>query len=75
MYQIMLNIEHLPEGVWLGTSPDLPGLIVQAESPEAVIALVPEIARDLIGVMKETGQLLPPKVNDLAHVPFVLVGA
>lgn len=53
-YNITLDIEHLPEGPYLGTSPDLPGLIVQAETPEEVIRLAPDIARDLIEVMRET---------------------
>ena len=58
-FQITLDIEQLEEGPYLGTSPDLPGLIVQADSPEKVIALAPDIARDLIEVMQETGQPLP----------------
>lgn len=58
-YNITLDIEHLPEGPFLGTSPDLPGLIVQADTPEEVIRLAPDIARDLIEVMRETGQPLP----------------
>jgi predicted RNase H-like HicB family nuclease len=57
-YRIMLEIEHLPEGPYLGTSPELPGLIVQADSPEEVIRLAPDIARDLIEVMDEVGQSL-----------------
>lgn len=43
----------------MATSPDLPGLIVQADTPEEVIRLAPDIARDLIEVMQETGQPLP----------------
>jgi predicted RNase H-like HicB family nuclease len=62
-YQITLDIEQLEEGPYLGTSPDLPGLIVQADSPEEVIALAPDIARDLIEVMLETGQSLPPQLK------------
>ena len=58
-FQITLDIEQLEEGPYLGTSPNLPGLIVQADSPEKVIALAPDIARDLIEVMQETGQPLP----------------
>ena len=64
-YRIMLEIEHLPEGPYLGTSPDLPGLIVQAGSPEEVVRLAPDIARDLIEVMQETGQPLLLKVIPL----------
>jgi predicted RNase H-like HicB family nuclease len=61
-YRITLEIEHLPEGPYLGTSPELPGLIVQADSPEEVIRLAPDIARDLIEVMDEVGQSLPPQL-------------
>ena len=59
MYQITLEIQQLPEGPYLGTSPELPGLIVQAEAAEEVVALAPGIAKDLIEVMRETGQPLP----------------
>ena len=58
MYQITLEIERLPEGPYLGTSPELPGLIVQADTPEEVIALAPDVAHDLIAVMLETGEAL-----------------
>ena len=64
-YSVTLEIEHLPEGPYLGTSPDLPGLIVQADTPEEVIRLAPDIARDLIEVMQETGQPLPAKLQPL----------
>ena len=61
-YKITLEIEHLPEGPYLGTSPDLPGLIVQAETAEEVIRLAPDIAADLIQVMQEMGQPLPTQL-------------
>jgi predicted RNase H-like HicB family nuclease len=63
MYQITLEIRKLEEGPYLGTSPELPGLIVQAASPEEVVALAPEVARDLIEVMAETGEPLPPSLR------------
>ena len=62
-FQITLDIEQLEEGPYLGTSPDLPGLIVQADSPEKVIALAPDIARDLIEVILETGQPLQAQLK------------
>ncbi len=64
-YRITLDVERLPEGPYLGTSPDLPGLIVQAGTPEEVIRLAPDIARDLIEVMQETGQSLPTQLVTL----------
>jgi len=59
MYRINLEIEQLPEGPFLGTSPDLPGLVVQAGSVEEVLRLAPDVAHDLIAVMVETHQKLP----------------
>ena len=64
-YRITLDIEHLPEGPYLGTSPDLPGLVVQADSAEEVIRLAPDIAHDLIEVMRETGQPMPAALRPL----------
>ena len=42
MYKITLDIENLPEGPYLGTSPDLPGLVVQRNSIQEVLSLAPE---------------------------------
>ena len=64
-YRITLDVEHLPEGPYLGNRPDLPGLLVQAGTPEEVIRLAPDIARDLIEVMQETGQSLPTQLVTL----------
>jgi predicted RNase H-like HicB family nuclease len=66
VYQITLDIQKLEEGPYLGTSPDLPGLIVQGASPEKVVELAPDIARELIEVMLETGEPLPPGLRPLA---------
>jgi predicted RNase H-like HicB family nuclease len=75
MYQITLEIQRMEEGPYLGTSPDLPGLIVQGATPEQVVELAPDIARELISVMIETGQPLPPGLHKLAsptRVPLVV---
>jgi predicted RNase H-like HicB family nuclease len=57
VYLITLDIKRLDEGPYLGTSPELPGLIVQGATPEEIVDLAPDIARDLIAVMIETGEL------------------
>lgn len=64
-YKITLRIKRLPEGPYLGTSPELPGLIIQADTPEEVIRLAPDIAQDLIEVMHEAGQPLPARLRPL----------
>jgi predicted RNase H-like HicB family nuclease len=74
MYQITLEIQKLEEGPYLGTSPELPGLIVQGATPEEVVEFAPELARELIEVMLETGAL-PPGLHPLAsptRVPLVV---
>jgi predicted RNase H-like HicB family nuclease len=63
MYKITLDIEQLPEGPYLGTSPDLPGLVVQGDSVQEVLGLAPGVAHDLIAVMVETDQPLPPGIE------------
>lgn len=63
MYKITLEIEQLPEGPYLGTSPDLPGLVVQADNIQEVLRLAPDVAHDLIAVMIETNQQLPPGIE------------
>ena len=66
MYKITLDIERLPEGLYLGTSPELPGLVVQGESVEQVLQLAPDVAHDLIAVMVETGQPLPHTIETVS---------
>jgi len=66
MYRITLAIERLPEGPYLGTSPQLPGLVVQADTADEVISLAPLVARDLIAVMLESGEPLPDGLERLA---------
>jgi len=63
MYRITLEIEHLPEGPYLGTSPELPGLVVQGDSVHEVLRLAPDLAHDLIAVMVETNQPLPAGIE------------
>ena len=63
MYKITLEIEQLTEGPFLGTSPELPGLVVQGDSVQEVLRLAPDVAHDLIAVMIETNQPLPPDIE------------
>jgi predicted RNase H-like HicB family nuclease len=65
MYKITLEIEHLSEGPYLGTSPELPGLVVQADSVDEVLKLAPDLAHDLIAVMVETNQPLPVGIETI----------
>lgn len=75
MYNITLEIEQLPEGPYLGTSPDLPGLVVQTDTVEEIIRLAPDVAQDLISVMVATQQKLPHGVETVTtpwRVPLLV---
>jgi len=54
---IRVHIEHLPENVWLATSKDLPGLVVEAPTRDEVLAETPIVAQKLIESYYEHGDL------------------
>lgn len=54
---IEIHVERLPEGVYLATSADVPGLTVEADSREEAMRLAPQVALDLIE--EECGAPLP----------------
>ena len=58
-YVLPLEIQALEEGGYLATSPALPGFLVQAETVEEVLRLVPDVAQSLIEAMREKGVPLP----------------
>ena len=56
LYQLCIRIEELDDGGdsrYLGTSPDLPNLIVVGDSVEEVLAHAPGVARALLETMQE----------------------
>ena len=60
---ITLNIKELPEGVFLATSKDIPGLVVQ----ENTIARVVESSRDVAQQMIELQEKQRSKTRKLAR--------
>lgn len=71
---IRLHIERLPEGVYLATSEDVQGLVVQADTVQELLKLVPELVALLeevsaeYGFAEPSGQPLPQSFD----LPFVL---
>ena len=54
MEQIVnLHIEKLPEGVYLATSDDLPGLIAQGRAVSETVEIARDVARKLIEAREE----------------------
>ena len=72
---INLHIEKLPEGVYLATSDDVPGLVAQGRTVSETIEIARDVARKLIeagGVGKSKVKLAP--LADAFDYPLV-VGA
>ena len=57
---IHLHIELLPEGVYLATSRDVPGLVVQADTLDELMIEVPDCIRMIVESCLEHGDPLPP---------------
>lgn len=53
-----LNIEKLPEGVYLGTSEDVPGLVAQGRTIDETIEIAKDVARKLYESYVEHGDIL-----------------
>jgi predicted RNase H-like HicB family nuclease len=57
--QILIRVKQLPEGVFLATSDQVPGLTVECETRDEVLATAPEIAFELLEI--EAGHPLPQR--------------
>jgi len=71
---IRLQIEKLPEGVYLGTSDDVQGLVVQADTVAELLEYAQDAARMLQEIRVAEGWDRPPgqPVPESFVVPLVL---
>lgn len=60
---IRLHIEKLPEGFYLATSDDLPGLVAQGRTVAETMEIAQDVARKLIESLQEHGDPLPSAVK------------
>ncbi len=65
MTEILLGIrvESLPEGGFLATSDELPGLIAQGRTIAETLEIAQDVARKLIESYREHGDELPPALR------------
>ena len=73
LYDLEIEVEELDDGSgyrYMATSPDLPNLIVVGDTPEEVLALVPQVAAALIASMKAAGDALPETMRVIPALPF-----
>lgn len=60
---IALHIEKLPEGLYLATSDDVPGLVAQGRTVEETIEIARDVARKIVESCLEHGDRLPPALS------------
>ncbi len=77
---ITLNIEKLPEGVFLATSTDIPGLVVQGKTITETLDSACEVAQAMIELQAEHNQKNHPPANKVIpkmplHIPLLVAAA
>ena len=59
MTHVTIKVKQLPEGAFLATNDNVPGLTVECETRDEIIATAPEIALELLEI--EAGHPLKPR--------------
>lgn len=61
---LAIRIESLPEGGFLATSEELPGLVAQGRTITETLEIAQDVARKLVESYQEHGDELPPALRD-----------
>jgi predicted RNase H-like HicB family nuclease len=61
---VNLHIEKLPEGVYLATSDDVPGLVVQGRTIAETLEIARDVAKKLIEMQSELDLAEPGETLD-----------
>ncbi len=71
MSEVMLNVhlEPLPEGGFLATSDELPGLLAQGRTVAETLEIAQDVARKLVESYLEHGDELPPSIRQRPAAP------
>ena len=70
---VRLHIEKLPEGVYLATSGDVPGLVAQGRTVTETLEIARDVARRLLEEQgKEPSDLSLPAPGDAFDYPLVI---
>ncbi len=67
MKEVLVNVhvEPLPEGGFLATSDDVPGLVAQGRTVAETLEIAQDVALGLIESYLEHGDELPPALRDI----------
>jgi predicted RNase H-like HicB family nuclease len=66
---IRLHIEPLEGGGYLGTSPDVPGLVVEGRTLAETVEIAQDVARKIAESCIEHGLPVPPALADMGDSP------
>jgi predicted RNase H-like HicB family nuclease len=70
---IRIHVEQLPEGLFLATSEDLPGLVAQGRTVAEALEIARDVARRLIEAGREREEMLNlPTTSDRADYTIVV---
>ena len=70
---VNLHIELLPEGVYLATSDDVPGLVAQGRTVTETLEIARDVAKKLIEAQNERVGALPlAELRETFDYPLVL---
>jgi len=70
---IRVRIRRLKGGAYLGTSPDVPGLVAQGRSVAEVVEIAQRLARKIVESCLEHGDPLPPVFSKSRQAPRELL--
>ena len=68
-----LRLEALPEGGYLATSPDVPGLVAEGRSVMEAVEIAQGLTRKIVESCLEHGEPLPAALAKLGRKPLNLV--
>ena len=72
---INIHIEKLPEGVYLATSEDIPGLVAQGRTVTEALEIARDVARKLIEARAARQDMLKlPDIGDFS-IPRMMQGS
>ena len=68
-----LQIERLPEGVYLATSDDIPGLVAQGRTVAETVEIARDVAKKLLEAQAERHNSIQlPNVEEAFEYPLVI---
>ena len=66
-YAINLKIEELPEGQFLATSDDLPGLVAQGRTVAETLEIAQDVAKEIVESYIEHNDPLPSSLQKVQN--------